>query len=215
MHRNGGGVFDPLPVVRITGRCNGKAIPGLPKRRGGYVSGGVLYECVRRQVPFVLAGSIRDDGPLPDVFSDVVKAADAMRDLLDGVHVAVMLASTLHDRQTSCGRKFLRSHSRQPTLAGSVSPRHETQATADESVPVVDVVPTSTHSLPSGHVPTGAAAPQAHARKRMSGPGVSSLRPYAERPRRFTLIPDRTIGIPLPLSDIDFMPDERMSQSHP
>jgi hypothetical protein len=34
-------------------------------------------------------------------------------------------------------------------------------------------------------------------------------------PRRFTLIPDRTIGIPLPLSDIDFMPDEKMSQSHP
>jgi lysine-ketoglutarate reductase/saccharopine dehydrogenase-like protein (TIGR00300 family) len=62
----------------------------------GYVRGGVMYECVRRQVPFVLAGSIRDDGPLPDVLSDVVKAADAMRDLLDGVRVALMLASTLH-----------------------------------------------------------------------------------------------------------------------
>ena len=62
----------------------------------GYVTGGVMYECVRRQVPFVLAGSIRDDGPLPDVLSDVVRAADAMRGELDGVGVALMLASTLH-----------------------------------------------------------------------------------------------------------------------
>jgi lysine-ketoglutarate reductase/saccharopine dehydrogenase-like protein (TIGR00300 family) len=62
----------------------------------GYVTGGVMYECVRRQVPFVLAGSIRDDGPLPDVLSDVVQAADAMRGHLDRVGVALMLASTLH-----------------------------------------------------------------------------------------------------------------------
>jgi lysine-ketoglutarate reductase/saccharopine dehydrogenase-like protein (TIGR00300 family) len=62
----------------------------------GYATGGVMYECVRRHVPFVLAGSIRDDGPLPDVLSDVVQAADAMRDLVDGVRVALMLASTLH-----------------------------------------------------------------------------------------------------------------------
>jgi lysine-ketoglutarate reductase/saccharopine dehydrogenase-like protein (TIGR00300 family) len=62
----------------------------------GFVTGGVMYECVRRDVPFVLAGSVRDDGPLPDVVSDVVKAADAMRDLLGGIHVALMLASTLH-----------------------------------------------------------------------------------------------------------------------
>jgi lysine-ketoglutarate reductase/saccharopine dehydrogenase-like protein (TIGR00300 family) len=62
----------------------------------GYVTGGVMYECVRRPVPFVLAGSIRDDGPLPDVLSDVVMAADAMRELLDGVSVALILASTLH-----------------------------------------------------------------------------------------------------------------------
>jgi lysine-ketoglutarate reductase/saccharopine dehydrogenase-like protein (TIGR00300 family) len=62
----------------------------------GYVTGGVMYECVRRQVPFVLAGSIRDDGPLPDVLTDVVKAADTMREALDDVRLALMLASTLH-----------------------------------------------------------------------------------------------------------------------
>jgi lysine-ketoglutarate reductase/saccharopine dehydrogenase-like protein (TIGR00300 family) len=62
----------------------------------GYIPGGVMYECVGHGVPFVLGGSVRDDGPLPDVYTDVVEAADAMRTLLPGVTVALMLASTLH-----------------------------------------------------------------------------------------------------------------------
>jgi lysine-ketoglutarate reductase/saccharopine dehydrogenase-like protein (TIGR00300 family) len=62
----------------------------------GWLRSGVLYECVVAGVPFVLGGSVRDDGPLPDVYSDVLEAADAMRDLLDGVDLALMLASTLH-----------------------------------------------------------------------------------------------------------------------
>jgi lysine-ketoglutarate reductase/saccharopine dehydrogenase-like protein (TIGR00300 family) len=62
----------------------------------GYLGGGVMYECVRRGVPFVLGGSVRDDGPLPDVMTNVVEAADAMRTLLSGVTIALMLASTLH-----------------------------------------------------------------------------------------------------------------------
>ena len=44
----------------------------------------------------MLAGSLRDDGPLPDVYVNVVEAADAMRELVPGVTVALMLASTLH-----------------------------------------------------------------------------------------------------------------------
>jgi lysine-ketoglutarate reductase/saccharopine dehydrogenase-like protein (TIGR00300 family) len=62
----------------------------------GYLTGGVMYECVQHDVPFVLGGSVRDDGPLPDVLTDVVEAADAMRALVPGVTVALMLASTLH-----------------------------------------------------------------------------------------------------------------------
>ena len=62
----------------------------------GYVDGGVMFECVQREVPFVLAGSLRDDGPLPDVYVNVVEAADAMRYLVPGVSVALMLATTLH-----------------------------------------------------------------------------------------------------------------------
>jgi lysine-ketoglutarate reductase/saccharopine dehydrogenase-like protein (TIGR00300 family) len=62
----------------------------------GYITGGVMYECVQHDVPFVLGGSVRDDGPLPDVRTDVVDAADAMRAELPGVAIALMLASTLH-----------------------------------------------------------------------------------------------------------------------
>ena len=62
----------------------------------GYLRSGVMYECVTKGVPFVLGGSVRDDGPLPDVYTDVVEAADAMRALVPGVSVALMLASTLH-----------------------------------------------------------------------------------------------------------------------
>jgi lysine-ketoglutarate reductase/saccharopine dehydrogenase-like protein (TIGR00300 family) len=62
----------------------------------GYVSSGVMATCVRRAVPFVLGGSIRDDGPLPDVITDTAAAADAMRAEIPGVSVALMLASTLH-----------------------------------------------------------------------------------------------------------------------
>jgi lysine-ketoglutarate reductase/saccharopine dehydrogenase-like protein (TIGR00300 family) len=62
----------------------------------GELTSGVLYECVRAAVPFVLAGSVRDDGPLPDVVTDVVDAQDEMRRRIDGVRIAVMLSSTLH-----------------------------------------------------------------------------------------------------------------------
>ena len=55
-----------------------------------------MHECVRAGVPFVLGGSVRDDGPLPDTMTDVVVAADRMREQVAGVGVALMLASTLH-----------------------------------------------------------------------------------------------------------------------
>ncbi|HYA45105.1 MAG TPA: TIGR00300 family protein [Acidimicrobiales bacterium] len=62
----------------------------------GWLRSGVLYECVRAGVPFVLGGSVRDDGPLPDVITNTVAATDAMREAVEGVGVALMLASTLH-----------------------------------------------------------------------------------------------------------------------
>jgi len=62
----------------------------------GYVVDGAMAACVRNGVPFVLGGSIRDDGPLPDVYVNTAEAADAMREHVPGVAVALMLASTLH-----------------------------------------------------------------------------------------------------------------------
>ncbi|MGH9209355.1 MAG: TIGR00300 family protein [Acidimicrobiales bacterium] len=62
----------------------------------GMVTSGVMHACITTGTPFVLGGSIRDDGPLPDVISDTVAAADAMRELIPGVGVALMLSSTLH-----------------------------------------------------------------------------------------------------------------------
>ena len=57
---------------------------------------GVMHACVTHGVPFVLAGSVRDDGPLPEVITDMLKAQDAMRVHVRGVGLALMLASTLH-----------------------------------------------------------------------------------------------------------------------
>ena len=64
--------------------------------RQGIVKSGIMFESVVNDVPFVLAGSIRDDGPLPDVITDIMAAQDAMRDLLKGVDLVLMMATMLH-----------------------------------------------------------------------------------------------------------------------
>jgi len=62
----------------------------------GLIKGGIMYECVKKNVPFVLAGSIRDDGPLPDVIQDTMVAQDAMRKHIDGCSMVLMIATLLH-----------------------------------------------------------------------------------------------------------------------
>lgn len=62
----------------------------------GVVRSGILYECVRRGVPFVLAGSIRDDGPLPDTLMDLFEAQAAYARAIEGADMILMLASMLH-----------------------------------------------------------------------------------------------------------------------
>ncbi len=57
---------------------------------------GIIYECIKKEVPFVLAGSIRDDGPLPDVVTDTVLAQQKYKEQLKDVDMVLMLASTLH-----------------------------------------------------------------------------------------------------------------------
>ncbi|MEW6755838.1 MAG: TIGR00300 family protein [Candidatus Latescibacterota bacterium] len=64
--------------------------------RQGVLRSGVLYECVVRGVPFVLAGSIRDDGPLPEVHMDLVRAQAEYAALVRGADMVLMLATMLH-----------------------------------------------------------------------------------------------------------------------
>src|SRR5262249_49916583 len=66
----------------------------------GILKSGIMYECVSHQVPFVLAGSIRDDGPLPEVVTDVLQAQQQMRDLIHGVGFCLMIATALHSIAT-------------------------------------------------------------------------------------------------------------------
>jgi lysine-ketoglutarate reductase/saccharopine dehydrogenase-like protein (TIGR00300 family) len=62
----------------------------------GAIVKGVMYECVKNNVPFCLAGSIRDDGPLPDTQMDLVKAQTEYARLLEGTDMILMLSSMLH-----------------------------------------------------------------------------------------------------------------------
>ena len=62
----------------------------------GVITSGVMYECVKHDVPFSLAGSIRDDGPLPDTITDMVKAQQDYARLIEGADMILMLSSMLH-----------------------------------------------------------------------------------------------------------------------
>ena len=62
----------------------------------GTLTGGIMYECIKNGVPYVLAGSIRDDGPLPDVMTDVVEAQKVMRQYAQEVDMVLMISTMLH-----------------------------------------------------------------------------------------------------------------------
>ena len=62
----------------------------------GTITDGIMHACVRHGVPFVLCGSIRDDGPLPDVHTDALRAQDAMRQHTVRATMAILVATALH-----------------------------------------------------------------------------------------------------------------------
>jgi lysine-ketoglutarate reductase/saccharopine dehydrogenase-like protein (TIGR00300 family) len=62
----------------------------------GLVESGVMYECVENDVDYVLAGSIRDDGPLPDTITDALEAQDAIREQAHDADLVLMLSTMLH-----------------------------------------------------------------------------------------------------------------------
>jgi hypothetical protein len=64
--------------------------------QAGMLTSGVMHECVRSNVPFVLAGSLRDDGPLPETITDMNEAQDAYASQLRGAGLVLCLGSMLH-----------------------------------------------------------------------------------------------------------------------
>ena len=60
------------------------------------IDNGIIYSCEKCGVPYVLGGSIRDDGPLPPVFGNVYEAQDAMRDQIREATTVICMATTLH-----------------------------------------------------------------------------------------------------------------------
>ncbi|WP_343209798.1 hypothetical protein [Anaerolentibacter hominis] len=60
------------------------------------ISDGIIYSCVKNKVPFVLTGSIRDDGPLPEVYADVYEGQDKMRECVKQSTTVICMATTLH-----------------------------------------------------------------------------------------------------------------------
>lgn len=87
-----GGHRHHLKVINSIRRCGSiaKAV------EEGVITKGVMYECVRNNIPFCLAGSIRDDGPLPDTEMDLIKAQETYASLLQGADMILMLSSMLH-----------------------------------------------------------------------------------------------------------------------
>lgn len=67
-----------------------------PAVESGELTSGIMYQCVQHGTDFILAGSIRDDGPLPEVITDVIEAQRRMRESLRGATFCLMVATTLH-----------------------------------------------------------------------------------------------------------------------
>ena len=67
-----------------------------PAVEQGVLTSGVMYECIRHNVDYVLAGSIRDDGPLPDTIMDLRTAQDRYAEALQGVKLVLALSTMLH-----------------------------------------------------------------------------------------------------------------------
>jgi hypothetical protein len=64
--------------------------------RNGTITDGIMHACVTNEIPFVLTGSIRDDGPLPDVITDALAGQDAMRVHAVKATMAILIATALH-----------------------------------------------------------------------------------------------------------------------
>jgi lysine-ketoglutarate reductase/saccharopine dehydrogenase-like protein (TIGR00300 family) len=101
----------------------------------GTLTGGIMWHCVQHSVDVVLAGSVRDDGPLPDVIRDVVAAQNAMRARLPEVGFALMIATLLHSIATG---NMLPAHV--PLVCVDINPASVTKLVDRGSVQSVGIV---------------------------------------------------------------------------
>jgi lysine-ketoglutarate reductase/saccharopine dehydrogenase-like protein (TIGR00300 family) len=101
----------------------------------GVLNKGIMYECVKNNVPFVLAGSIRDDGPLPDVITDVIDAQDEMRKYVQDVDMVIMISTMLHSIATG---NMLPSHVK--SICVDINPATVTKLSDRGSAQVVGIV---------------------------------------------------------------------------
>lgn len=101
----------------------------------GVLNKGIMYECVKNNVPFVLAGSIRDDGPLPDVITDVIDAQDEMRKYMPDVDMVIMISTMLHSIATG---NMLPSHVK--SICVDINPATVTKLSDRGSAQVVGIV---------------------------------------------------------------------------
>jgi lysine-ketoglutarate reductase/saccharopine dehydrogenase-like protein (TIGR00300 family) len=68
--------------------------------KGKKLKKGIMYECIKKNIPYVLAGSIRDDGPLPDVITDVAIAQKKYKEVLKNAKMVIMASTMLHSIAT-------------------------------------------------------------------------------------------------------------------
>lgn len=68
----------------------------VPAVKSGLIRSGIMYECVQNGVPYLLTGSIRDDGPLPDVVTDMLVGQAKLRELVRDVGFCIIVATGLH-----------------------------------------------------------------------------------------------------------------------
>ena len=86
------GHYNHLDICNKVRRCG-----SIPRFIEEYqLDDGIICSCVKKDVPFVLAGSIRDDGPLPEVYSDVYQAASEMRKVVKKATTVICMATMLH-----------------------------------------------------------------------------------------------------------------------
>jgi lysine-ketoglutarate reductase/saccharopine dehydrogenase-like protein (TIGR00300 family) len=86
------GHYHHIDVINKVRSCG--SIPAFIEKYN--IPDGIMRACVRKGVPFVLTGSIRDDGPLPEVFADVYRGQDAMRQLVRRATTVICMATQLH-----------------------------------------------------------------------------------------------------------------------